>query len=140
MMEPGYSNSGRPMQGPPPPGYGRPMQGPPPPGYGRPMQGPPQGPPQGVVANQAQPQVVNVVAGAQNFGTQPVSLTCQFCKNPITTRVEKKCNCCTCCLCCATGLIFFICIQCCRNKEIGCSDATHTCPNCGQILGNYNSC
>ncbi len=123
------------------PSSGRPgMYGPPPPGYGQPMQGPPLATSQGFVANQAQPQVVQVVTGQQNFGTKPVSLTCQFCKNPVTTNVEKKCNCCTCCLCCWTGFFIFICIQCCRDKEIGCSDATHTCPNCGQILGNYNSC
>ena len=123
------------------PSSGRPgMYGPPPPGYGQPMQGPPIATSQGFVANQAQPQVVQVVTGQQNFGTKPVSLTCQFCKNPVTTNVEKKCNCCTCCLCCWTGFFIFICIQCCRDKEIGCSDATHTCPNCGQILGNYNSC
>ena len=123
------------------PSSGRPgMYGPPPPGYGQPMQGPPLATSQGFVANQAPPQVVQVVTGQQNFGTKPVSLTCQFCKNPVTTNVEKKCNCCTCCLCCWTGFFIFICIQCCRDKEIGCSDATHTCPNCGQILGNYNSC
>ena len=123
------------------PSSGRPgMYGPPPPGYGQPMQGPPLATSQGFVANQAQPQVVQVVTGQHNFGTKPVSLTCQFCKNPVTTNVEKKCNCCTCCLCCWTGFFIFICIQCCRDKEIGCSDATHTCPNCGQLLGNYNSC
>ena len=138
MSQP-YSSSGRPMMpGPPPPGYGQPMPGP---SYG-PPHGPPQGQPmqsQPVVVNQAQPQVVNVVAG-QGFGTQPVSLTCQFCKNPVTTNVEKKCNCCTCCLCCVTGFIFWVCIQCCRKKEINCWDATHTCPSCGQILGSYTSC
>ena len=128
-MDPGFSSAGR-MGG--PPRYGHPSGGTP--------HGPPHGPPpQGVVVNQAQPQVVNVVS-AETFGTTPVSLTCQFCKNPVTTVVQKKCNCCTCCLCWITGVCFFICIQCCRKKEIGCSDATHTCPSCGQILGTYNSC
>ena len=129
-MDQGFSSAGR-MGG--PPGYGQPA--------GIPQHGPPPfGPsPQGVLVNQAQPQVVNVLS-SQTFGTTPVSLTCQFCKNPVTTVVQKKCNCCTCCLCWATGLCFFICIQSCRKKEIGCNDATHTCPSCGQILGTYNSC
>ena len=110
-------------------------------GYGQPIGGfPPHGiPPQGIIVNQAQPQVINVVNG-QTFGTTPVSITCQFCKNPVTTVVQKKFNCCTCCICWATGLCFFICVQCYRNKEISCNDATHTCPSCGQILGTYNSC
>ena len=131
-MNHGFSSSGR--MG--PPGYGQPAGG----MGGYPPQGPPpmQGQP-AIVVNQAQPQVVNVVSG-QTFGTNPVSITCQFCKNPVTTVVQKKCNCCTCCLCCMMGIVFFVCIQCCRNKEIGCSDATHTCPSCGQILGTYNSC
>ena len=124
-MNPGFSSGGR--MG--PPGYGQPVGGFPPHGL----------PPQGAIVNQAKPQVINVVNG-QTFGTTPVSITCQFCKNPVTTVVQKKCNCCTFCLCWATGLCIFICIQCCRKKEIGCNDATHTCPSCGQILGTYNSC
>ena len=144
-MEQGFSSSGR--MG--PPGYGQPVGGMGYPPQGSP-QGPPHGPPQGppqfqgqqgqaIVVNQAQPQVVNVISG-QTFGTDPVSITCQFCKNPVTTVVQKKCNCGTCCLCCISGILIFICVQSCRNKEIGCNDATHTCPSCGQVLGNYNSC
>ena len=129
-MNPGYSSSGR--QG---MAYGQPAGG-------QPHMGGPHGPPpmgQGMVVNQAQPQVVNVVAN-QTFGTKPVSITCQFCKKPVTTTVNKTCNCCSCLLCCWTGFIFWICIQCCRNKEINCWDATHVCPSCGQQLGTYTSC
>ena len=125
-MNQGYSSSGRQGMN---PGYGQPAGGPPH------MRGPQQGP----VTNQAQPQVVNVVTG-QKFGTVPVSITCQFCKNPVTTVVEKTCSCGSCCLCCWTGLFIWICIQCCRDKEIGCKDATHKCPSCGNILGSYQSC
>ncbi len=133
----GYSSTGRPGMG-----YGQPIGGPgmygphgphgphgPPPGMG----------PQGMVINQAQPQVVNVVA-APNFGTQPVSITCQFCKNPVTTTVNKTCSCCACCLCWSTGLLIWICIQSCRGKEINRWDAVHICPSCGQQLGTYTSC
>ena len=145
-MEHGYSSSGRPMHPGPgqpnviPPGY-PPHGGMPPnqPGYGMPQQQqPPVQQQQQPVVNQAQPQVINVVN--QEFRTSPVSITCQFCKNPVTTVVEKHCNCCACCLCWMTGLVFFVCIQCCRGKEIGCCDATHKCPTCGQILGTYVAC
>ena len=136
-MQPGYSSSGRVGMG---PSYGQPVGGIPP--HGMPPQGmPPKGmpPSQAMVTNQTQPQVVNVVSG-ETFGTHPVSLTCQFCKNPVTTTVNKTCNCCTCCLCIMTGFIFWVCIQCCRKKEINCLDATHICPSCGHQLGAYNSC
>ena len=65
---------------------------------------------QQVVNNQAQPQMV-IIQGAQQFGTQPVSITCQFCKKPVTTEVIKTCNCCLCCLCCWTGVFIWICIR-----------------------------
>ena len=141
-MEPGYSSSGRPGMG---PSYGQPVGGQP--MYGPHMGGmpphgmPPQGmpPSQAMIVNQTQPQVVNVVS-EQTFGTKPVSITCQFCKNPVTTTVNKTCNCCTCCLCIVTVFFFWICIQSCRKKEFNCWDATHVCPSCGQQLGTYTSC
>ena len=146
-MEPGYSSSGRPGMG---PSYGQPVGGQPMygphmggmPPHGMPPQGmPPQGmpPSQAMIVNQTQPQVVNVVS-EQTFGTKPVSITCQFCKNPVTTTVNKTCNCCTCCLSFMACFIFWFCIQSCRNKEINCWDATHVCPSCGQQLGTYTSC
>ena len=149
-MEPGLYNSERQGLG---PQYGQPigmphMFGPAPMGGphfhgpgGPHMNGPGMGQmtPQGIVVNQAQPQVVNIVAN-QTFGTQPVSITCQFCNKPVTTTVNKTCNCCTCCLCWVTCLFVWICIQCCRKKEINCWDATHVCPACGQQLGTYTSC
>ena len=141
-MNQGYSSSGRAGMN---PGYGQPMGGPHHPSYGPPPGGMTQQPPQypsqqQLVNNQAQPQVVQVVQGAQTFGTQPISMTCQFCSKPITTEVVKTCSCGACCLCCVTGLIFWICIQCCRNKEINCWDAQNKCPNCQQTLGSYQSC
>ena len=153
----GYSSSGRAMNH----GYGQPQmgmavggpQGP----YG-PQGGMPQQPPsypsqaqvqqpqtypsqQQVVNNQTQPQVVQIVQqGAQEFGTKPVSMICQFCKKPTTTVVEKKCNCCACFCCTITLLVGWFCIQCFRKKEFNCCDATHKCSECNQILGNYTSC
>ena len=96
---------------------------------------------QQVVNNQTQPQVVTIVQqGAQEFGTKPVSMVCQFCKKPITTKPEKSCNCCACICCFSTVFIGWFCIQCYRKKEFNCCDATHKCPECDKILGNYTSC
>ena len=97
-------------------------------------------PPAEIVNNQIQPQpqVINVVA--TQFGTKPISITCQFCKIPITTNVARSFNFCSCLLCFYTSLLFWICFQACRGKEINCLNAKHTCPNCGQILGYYSSC
>ena len=111
------------------------------PSYGQPVGGmPPYGmTPQNTIINQTKPKVINVISG-QTFGTKPVSITCQFCKNPVTTTVNKTCNCCSVCLCIWTGFVFWVCVQCCRKKEINCLDATHICPSCGHQLGAYNSC
>ena len=156
-MNQGYSSSGRAGMN---PGYGQPIgqpMGQPPMGMGMGMGGPhhppyekqggiSQGPTtypsqQQVLNNQAQPQVVQIVQqGAQQFGTMPVSMTCQFCQKPITTEVTTTCNCGSCCLCCWSGLFIWICIQCHRNKELNCKDAQHKCPNCQNVLGNYVSC
>ncbi len=108
------------------------------PGYGEPPGGPKVGDRSIVIMNQTQPQVVNVMNS--NFGTKPVSLTCQFCKTPITTHVKKTFDCCSCLLCLFTSFLIWLCVQCCRDKEINCWDAKHTCPNCGQVLRYYNSC
>ena len=141
-MYQGYSNSGR--VGMDQPGYGQPavigyapnqQMG----GMGNPAPNPLGQQQQFVVTNQMQAQIVNIVPSV-TFGTKPISITCQFCKNLITTQVEKSCNCCSCLLCCWTGFIFWVCIQACRNKEINCCDATHRCPSCGQLLGSYTSC
>ena len=94
--------------------------------------------PQQVVINQTQPQILRVIS--LQFGTHPIAITCQFCRSPITTVVEKSFNCCSCLLCYFTSLIFWIIIQAVRGKEINCWNAVHSCPNCGQILGKYSSC
>ena len=50
--------------------------------YGRPIHTSPNDQTHMVIINQEQPQVVAQVI-AQQFGTRPVSITCQFCKQPI---------------------------------------------------------
>jgi len=94
-------------------------------------------PGQPIVINQQQPVMM---ANPLMFKTTPIALTCIFCNKPCTTVVQKKCNVCACLLCWCTGLLCYVCVQCCRQKDICCCDATHTCPNCGQVVGTYTAC
>ena len=107
--------------------------------YGQPIHISPNDQTHMVILNQVQPQVV-AHAIPHEFGTKPLSMTCQFCKQPITSNVKETFNWCSCLLCFWSGLLIWICIQCCRDKELNCCDAKHTCPNCGNILGFYKSC
>ena len=90
-----------------------------------------------IVVNQSVP---TIVVGTPHLGTYPVSCTCPFCKLPGTTVVEKSFSCGACCLCCCTGLLIYLCIQACNGKDFCCCDATHKCPNCGGIIGQYAAC
>ena len=92
-----------------------------------------------IIVNQVQPHSNNIIVIIK-FGTKPVPLFCKFCKKNITTNVSKSWNFGSCFLCYCTSLIFWIFIQSCQGKELNCWDAKHTCPNCGQILGIYESC
>ena len=86
-----------------------------------------------VVVNQVSPVVVSM----PQLGLSPIATTCPFCRVPITTVVEQSFNCCALLLCCYTGFLIYACIQLCNNKSILCCDATHRCPNCGSIIGQY---
>ena len=101
--------------------------------YGQPALTHPAAPPTTVVLNQKAPN-------PRMFKTTPVALNCLFCKRPITTTVITKCNCCACLLCWLTGLLLYVCIQCCRDKDICCYDAEHRCPHCGNVVGTYTAC
>ena len=74
------------------------------------------------------------------FKTHPVAIKCQFCKRPMTTNVTKQCNVCACCLCYFTGIVFYVCVQACRGKDLCCYDAEHRCPFCGNVAGTYTAC
>lgn len=93
---------------------------------------------QGIILNQHTPQTVTTVT--TTFGSRPVTMNCTFCKQPVTTKVSRSCSIGSFLLCCCTCFIFWVCVQCCRNKEITCCDAKHTCPNCGRTLGYYENC
>ena len=97
------------------------------------------GQPHNFIENQNQQQIINIPLN-DIYKNEPVSVTCHFCRIPITTRVHKMCNCTSIILSIVTFFFIWICIQCCRNKKISCMDTIHTCPSCGQTLGEYKSC
>ena len=69
--------------------------------------------------------------------TMPMSTSCPFCKMPITTATNLEFNCRAFCCCLIGCYIFFACYQCCNEKDIGCYDCSHVCPNCGNMIGKY---
>ena len=93
--------------------------------------------------SQHQPQVIIVkqninIVPLHLLGTDPASIVCPLCQNNITTIVEKTCN--------WVDLILFgyfwivwLILKAVKRKNICCMNATHSCPECGQIIGNYNS-
>ena len=109
------------------------------PQYGQPIANavPSNGMPNTIVINQ-QPQ--NTMVNPNLFKTVPIAMTCQFCNKPITSTVNKEFNFLACCLCFCTGLICYLIVQACRQKDLCFYNATHTCPYCGQVVGNYNAC
>ena len=109
------------------------------PQYGQPIASP-------VVAQTGMPtivlnqQVPHTPVDPRLFKTNPLAIRCMFCQQPITTLVNKQFNCLACFLCFCTGIIFYVCIQACRRKDLCCYDAVHLCPNCGKTVGTYNTC
>ena len=127
-----------PYQG--PPGQPQPMYQGPPPGQ-PPYQGPPPGQPTPVVINQTTPLVVNtVVFSPDMFKLSPVNITCPFCRQMVTTRVQTSCSCCACCFCLFTTFLCYCIVQCIRGKNLICQNAVHSCPNCKQVIGRYEAC
>ena len=87
-----------------------------------------------IVVNQVEPYTKNVIRSS-SFST-----TCQHCKEKVMTKSVTKFNCGTCLFCCCTGIIIYFVIQLIRGKDICCYDAIHKCPNCKQIIAEYESC
>ena len=93
---------------------------------------------QQIISNQmAKPQVVYV--DTTNFKTSPCNTVCPFCKNQIQTKVNTKCNLYSCLFCYFCGILNWMLIQCCRNKEFNCCDGEHVCPMCGNKIADYTS-
>ena len=92
------------------------------------------------VPNQ-QPIVVNqyVAAVPLKLKTTPAAIVCPHCNSQITTVVETQFNCGNCCFC----FWFFwcwLCVSLCNDKDLNCTDATHKCPNCNQVIQQYTAC
>ncbi len=96
---------------------------------------------QPVYQNQNQPIIVNqlVPVNLIKFKTTPIAINCPYCKQNVTTVVTTEFNCLNCCFCCWNWVIWLI-VQLVREKELNCTDATHKCPSCGKIVGQYNAC
>ena len=74
-----------------------------------------------------------------NFKSSSVSMTCPFCRKTITTKTKAKINFLA-CFCCLMFNILYCCVQICGGKNPCCCDISHICPNCGKIVGHYDSC
>ena len=90
-----------------------------------------------IIVNQVTPAVTVAIPAMQ---ATPYLTVCPYCRLQVMTSSIQTFNCCTCLLCWCTGLIWFCIIQSIRGKDIGCYDAVHKCPNCGQTIGIYESC
>ena len=88
---------------------------------------------QPIVVNQVIPQV------PVKIRSSPAVMVCPHCHNTITTVVDTQFNCLNCCFC----YCFFICwviANLVNEKDFNCTDATHKCPQCGQVVFQYNAC
>ena len=72
--------------------------------------------------------------------TTPLTVQCPFCKKVTTTKVDKSLNVCACLLCYCTGIVFYVCVQAIRKKDLCCWNAEHRCAFCGNVVGAYTSC
>lgn len=94
---------------------------------------------QAVLVNQVQPVIIAPILPTK-IGASPAYMNCPNCNANVTSNVEKKWSWGSCCLCCWTGVVIWLIIQVVREKDITCYDATHKCPNCGRVLGHFESC
>lgn len=76
---------------------------------------------------------------SEDFKSSPITITCPFCKNTVTTETESKLNF-VACICCLMFNILYCCVQMCGDRNPCCLDISHRCPKCGKIVGHYNSC
>ena len=74
------------------------------------------------------------------FKTTPVTFYCPFCKKVGVTKVDRSLNVCACLLCYGTGIVFYVCVQAIRKKDLCCWNAEHRCPFAGNVVGAYTPC
>lgn len=80
-----------------------------------------------------------IVNQSVEFRTNPVSIVCIHCKNPVMTNTKSKLNFTACFCFLIFGLLYILC-QACMDKNICCCDVIHYCPKCGREVGRYDSC
>ena len=94
---------------------------------------------QDIIVNQVKPIIVDKLDYNTKLGTAPMFMICPKCKAPIITNVETSFNMLN-FICCFCNLgILWSCWQICKDKELSCNDAIHTCPNCGKEVDKYES-
>ena len=104
---------------------------------GQPMQ--PMQQPQMAPAQVVQIASNQLVDDPKKYRLSPVVTKCPHCFQTVTTNVETTCSCCACCVCCMTGLVIYLCIQSCRDKDFCCQDAVHKCPSCQKDIFFYKA-
>ena len=72
--------------------------------------------------------------------SNPAIITCPRCGYSGLTRTTTNFNIANFLCCWCTGLLCWICFQCCRDKDINCNDANHFCAKCNAVLGTYSAC
>ena len=87
-----------------------------------------------------QPIIINQIHTQVQFRTVPVTMTCPYCSNTITTLTRSELNFCSCLCCFCTGLLPWICYNMCTGKDMTCNDVIHKCPKCGTRVGSYSAC
>ena len=107
-------------------------------------------PDQNIINNQIMPPPLPQIPS--KFGKYQMEFVCPYCQQLIKTKIEENFNCCTCIFCCMVSvlLVFALCAggegscsgDCsCSSCECKCCiDVKHFCPNCGQKLGENDSC
>ena len=99
---------------------------------------------QPTMANQ-QPIVVNQIIPQATFQptikikTAPAFMACPYCHNVITTVVNTQFNWLNCCFCYCFPMCWVI-VNLINEKDFNCTNATHLCPQCGQVVYHYNAC
>ena len=98
---------------------------------------------QQIVNNQVAPQINVFIFDPEQLKLDSANITCPYCHRPTTTRLYKRCDCCN-LLCCLLSMECFclpwICLQCCRGKNLSCYSASHYCGSCGGFLREYHAC
>ena len=88
---------------------------------------------QAIIVNQAIPQV------PLKLRSSPAVMVCPHCHNTITTVVDTQFSCLNCCFCYCMFICWVI-VNLVNEKDFNCTDATHKCPQCGQVIYQYNAC